>query len=371
LGRKKWDVIILDWGVRSYPALAKALKSEARRALKIVLTEKEHLKSSIEFWGSNVYSYLLKPINPSLFQLVWQNAKERVRLGQGVKELKKAQKRPGLAALEHQEALKELFFTHLKMQELDQEKTHFLARTCHELRTPLTALQGYIELLREGRAGEVNELQQQLLSHSLGTCKRLLSLANSLIDLGALHSGSSALRLEPNEIRECVLRAVSDVRREAAEKNLDLQVYPGEPIQPFRFDFDRMQQVFVNLLDNAVKFTPPGGRICVCCAPQFWEKRMVREIVCLSPERRQKAGNGNFNSVLVSVEDTGVGIQRDLLPDIFREYSRVENGCKSPNGFGLGLAIARQILLAHEGKLWAQSQPGAGSRFNVLIPLSL
>jgi signal transduction histidine kinase len=124
------------------------------------------------------------------------------------------------------------------------------------------------------------------------------------------------------------------------------------------------------LLDNAIKFTPDGGTIRLSAMPYFWERRTVRELIHNPQERRGTLRSNGFNSVRVVVSDTGVGVPAEFLHDIFEEYSRVSNDSATPRGFGLGLGIARRIILAHEGKIWAESQPGQGSTFTVLLPIT-
>jgi len=368
----QWDLIIVGDAVQSHPELANLIKKDRVPGLKIVLTERENLRSAFEFWGTKVYSYLLKPLGRELFQLLWQNAVERVELSRKVSRLRKQRDRQREGVFEQQEVLKDLFISHLKMQELNQEKTNFLARTSHELLSPLTALQGYLEVVAHGKAGAVNELQSRVLNSSLESCQRLIRLAKSLTDLVALDQDQSLtfLHLESGDIQECLLRARSELDGRIEAKGLLLTMETDSTIPRFKFDFDRMQQVFVNLMENACKYTSAGGSIHVRCAPYFWERRTVRELIHGGAERRRHSSPSGFNSVRVTVADTGIGIPAEFLHDIFEEYSRAANGNGSPRGFGLGLAVTRRIALAHQGKIWAESAPGQGSIFTVLIPLS-
>ena len=219
----------------------------------------------------------------------------------------------------------------------------------------------------------MNKLQSDVLNSSLDLCRRLQRLTISLTDIVALDRGSSTLHLDVSDINECLIRSVSELRELFEEKRLHLQVETDPAIPLFKFDRDRMSQVFVNLLENALKFTPTGGTIQVRTSAHFWERRTVREMVYTPQERRgyvPNVPNGNYNSIRISVEDTGPGIPAEFLQEIFEEYSRVANGNGSPRGFGLGLAIARRVALAHQGKIWAENKPEQGSRFTVLIPIT-
>ena len=367
-----WDLIIVGGAVQSHPELTNLIKKDRVQGLKIILTERENLHSAFEFWGTKVYSYLLKPLHRELFQLLWQNAVERVELSKRVSRLRKQRDRQRAGVFEQQEVLKDLFISHLKMQELNQEKNSFLARTSHELLSPLTALHGYLEVVAHGKAGAVNELQSRVLNSSLESCQRLIRLAKSLTDLVALDQdlSMSFLHLESGDIQECLLRARSELNGRIEANGLLLTMETDPAVPRFQFDFDRMQQVFVNLMENAAKYTPAGGSIHVRCASYFWERRTVREMIYGEAERRRHSSPSGFNSVRITVADTGVGIPAEFLHDIFEEYSRAANGNGSPRGFGLGLAVTRRIVLAHQGKIWAESAPGQGSTFTVLIPLS-
>jgi signal transduction histidine kinase len=365
-----WDLIVLDWSVRSSGALAKAIKRNSLQGLKIVLTEKENLDAAIEFWGAGIYRYLLKPINRELFQLVWQSSQERMALDRKLSRLEKERRKQRAKGQEQQEISKDLFVMHLKMQAMVQDKTNFLAMTSHELRTPLAALQGYLELLHGGKMGPLEGLQADVVARSLESSRRMLRLVNSLADLSALHGREKNLQLEQGDIRKCVARSVCDLKHAAEKRGVFLELACGVEMPLFRFDFDRMGQVATNLVENAIKFTPAGGTIRVRCEPYSWERRSVHEMIRgATRERRNATQASDANSVQIVVEDTGVGIPGEFLNEIFEEYLRAPNGNGS-KGLGLGLAVVRQIVAAHEGKIWAESQVGQGSVFTVLIPIS-
>ena len=365
-----WDLIVLDWNVGSSPGLARAIKRNDLQGLKIVLTEKKNLESAIDCWGAGIYRYLLKPINKELLQLVWQGFTERLALDRKLSRLEKAREKHRAKEQEHQELSKDLFAMHLKMQAMVQDKTNFLAMTSHELRTPLAALQGYLELLRAKKVGPLDGLQADVVERSLEASRRMLRLVNSLADLSALHGNEKNLQVEQGDMRTCVARAVSELKRSAEKKGVALELSCDAGMPRLRFDVDRMGQVIGNLVENAIKFTPAGGAIRVRCEPYFWERRTVREMIQGGlKERRAEEHTPDSNSVKIVVDDTGVGIPGEFLSDIFEEYMRAPSGNGS-RGFGLGLAVVRQIVAAHEGKIWAESQPGEGSAFTVLIPIA-
>lgn len=367
----RWDVVFFDGRVRNFPRLSDAVKKNQIEGLKVVLTDKEDLQENIDFWGPSIYTCLLKPVEAELLGLVWRNARERIQLSRKLSHSHNQRKKLRTLVQEHRDVEKDIFVSHLEIQELNQKKTSFLAQTAHELGTPLTALLGYLELLASQKAGPLGELQLQLLNRALGTCRRLSHLASSLMDLSALNGTKGQLRLMVDDIQECISETASELSQTIEKKGLALQVDTSPDIPRFRFDRDRMHQVFVNLLDNACKYSSSGDSIHVRCVPCFWERRSVPEAVDDSLERRKINGNGCFNSVRITVEDTGVGIASESMGGIFEEYTRETNSSGYHKGFGLGLAIARQIVLAHEGKIWAERNEGQGSIFTVLVPTSL
>ena len=368
---RRWDLLFFDDKVRTYPHLAEAIQGNQLDGLKIALIEKRDLRPATDFWGTGIYSYLLKPVERELLGMVWRNARERIQLRRKLSHLGNQHEKLRGIVLEHQETSKDIFVSHLEMQELHQKKTSFLVRTAHELGTPLTALQGYLELLANQKTGAVNEMQLQLLKRSLDSCRRLSQLACSLMDLSALDGIREHLQLEMGDIQQCISGAASDLSQTIERKGLDLKIHTVPGIPQFRFDPDRMHQVFANLLDNACKFTAPGGSIRVHWEPYFWERRTVQEIIEAPKERRGRLAPASCNSVRIVVDDTGVGISSESLQDIFEAYSRDTKGTGLAKGFGLGLAVARQIVLAHQGKIWAESKADEGSFLTVLIPTSL
>lgn len=290
-------------------------------------------------------------------------------LDRKLSRLEKERRKQRAKDQEQQELSKDLFVMHLKMQAMVQDKTNFLAMTSHELLTPLAELQGYLELLHGGKMGSLEGLQSDLVARSLESSRRMLRLVNSLADLSALHGHDKNLQLEQGDMRKCVARSVYDLKQAAEKRGVSLELACGLEMPRFRFDFDRMGQVVTNLAENAIKFTPAGGTIRVCCEPYFWERRSVQEMIHGTlRDRRNGTHPANANSIQIVVEDTGVGIPGEFLNDIFEEYSRAPNGNGS-RGFGLGLAVVRQIVAAHEGKIWAESRVGEGSSFAVLIPI--
>jgi signal transduction histidine kinase len=219
----------------------------------------------------------------------------------------------------------------------------FLADASHELRTPLAALRTFNELLRNGAAAEP-ATRAEFLESSRQQIERLDWLAANLLELSKLDSGLTALDLRPEDLRAVVENAVQQAEPAAREKALDLVVdLPAEPVRQ-RHDPQRMGQVLANLIGNAVKFTPPGGRVTVGL-------------------RRTPDG------AELRVADTGVGIQPSELPHVFERFYRgSQGGAARGGGSGLGLAIVRSIVEMHVGRVEIASTVGSGTEVVVTLP---
>jgi signal transduction histidine kinase len=256
-----------------------------------------------------------------------------------------------------------LLAAYLRLQEVNRQKTVFLASAAHELKTPLAVIKGYYDLLLTGSAGKLTDKQKDILEESKENCERLVRLVSMFLNYSALESGKLVLHLRENSLRDC-LEELAVRWQEAFQKKevrLETRVAPGLPI--FRFDYQKVQQAVANLLDNALKHTPAGGCVTLRAEPHFWERR-VAELTPVKERRRAYAPKAN--SVEVSVSDTGPGIAKEHHQEIFEDFVRVD---PNTTGMGLGLAIAKRLVQAHRGKIWVDSAPQCGSTFAFLMPL--
>ena len=256
-----------------------------------------------------------------------------------------------------------LLAAYLKLQEVNRQKTVFLASAAHELKTPLAVIKGYYDLLLAGSLGRLTDKQRDILEESKDSCERLVRLVSMFLNYSALESGKLVLQLRENDLRDC-LDDLSKRWSEAFQRKgvkLDVNIDPSIPT--FRFDYQKVQQVAANLLDNALKHTPAGGSVTLRAAPHFWERR----VAAMAPaEERRRFRLPRPNSVEVSVADSGPGIAAEHHQEIFEDFVRVD---RNTSGMGLGLAIAKRLIQAHRGKIWVESESRSGSRFTFLLPM--
>lgn len=266
---------------------------------------------------------------------------------------------------ERETTYRNLLAAYLRLQEATRQKTVFLASAAHELKTPLAVMKGYYDLLLTGSLGKLSSRQQDILRESKESCDRLVRLVAMFLNYSAIESGKLALQLRQNDLRDCIHDVVGRWQDafQRAQVHLEIQIHPDLILFPF--DYQKVQQCMVNLLDNALKNTPAGGRVTLAAEPYFWERRTSE--ASFASERRRRAVY-KPNSVLVSVSDTGGGIAPEFHQEIFEEFVRVN---PSSAGVGLGLAIAKRLIQAHRGKVWVDSELGRGSTFSLLLPLSV
>jgi two-component system phosphate regulon sensor histidine kinase PhoR len=228
-----------------------------------------------------------------------------------------------------------------RLRHLENMRTEFVANVSHELRTPLTSIKGFIETLLDGGL-ENMEATKRFLTIIYQETDRLNRLINDLLDLSRLESGETELKRARVFLAPLVEEVRQTLQTRLAEKNLSFSVELG-PTAVWA-DEDRIREVLVNLLDNAVKYTPDGGSIKVS---EVEHSDMQEFIIC----------------------DTGIGIPRESIPRLFERFYRVDKArSREMGGTGLGLSIVKHIIDRHEGKVWVQSEPGRGSCFHFMLP---
>ena len=256
-----------------------------------------------------------------------------------------------------------LLAAYLKLQEVNRQKTVFLASAAHELKTPLAVIKGYYDLMLAGSLGKLSDKQRDILEESKESCERLVRLVSMFLNYSALESGKLVLQLRDNDLRDCLEEVAKRWSEAFQRKGVKLEASFDPSIPNFRFDYQKVQQAAANLLDNALKHTPGGGVVALHAGPHFWERR-VSEVAPIQERRRFRLPRPN--SVEVSVTDSGAGIPAEHHQEIFEDFVRVD---RNTTGMGLGLAIAKRLIQAHRGKIWVESGPTGGSRFTFLLPM--
>lgn len=256
-----------------------------------------------------------------------------------------------------------LLAAYLKLQEVNRQKTVFLASAAHELKTPLAVIKGYYDLMLTGSLGRLTDKQRDILEESKDSCERLVRLVSMFLNYSALESGKLVLQLRENDLRDCLEELAKRWAEVFQRKGVKLDANIDPSIPMFRFDYQKVQQAAANLLDNSLKHTPAGGSVALRAAPHFWERR----VASVAPvEERRRFRLPRPNSVEVCVADTGPGIPAEYHQEIFEDFVRVD---RNTSGMGLGLAIAKRLIQAHRGKIWVESEPKAGSKFTFLLPM--
>jgi histidine kinase len=206
----------------------------------------------------------------------------------------------------------------------------------------------------------------QIIEDSLMNCARLQTFIEDFLTCTALDYGSVPVHFAIGHMALCLSEVYGQWVAQYQQKGIALLWRPDDPLVPFCFDWDKIQQVVSNLLANALKFTPTGGTVRLTAEPYQWERRSRQEPY---PARERRQGPAGPNTVRVSVTDTGPGIPPEHQQEIFSDFFRLPPAAGQPKGTGLGLAICSRLVQAHGGKIWAESQLGAGSAFSFVLPL--
>jgi PAS domain S-box-containing protein len=230
-----------------------------------------------------------------------------------------------------------------KLLEIDKMKSEFLSNVSHELRTPLQSIGGFTKLLLRGQVPD-KATQQEFMEIIDRESQYLGNLINSLLDMSRLESGRFEINKRFGPIRDTIVEAVSIFKGLVHDKEITLKQEIPDDLPEIDADSGRLRQVIINLVGNAVKFSDPGGEVTV------------------RAERRSQ-------EMLFQVSDHGIGIPAESMPHLFERFYRAEDKMVR-GGAGLGLFISKQIIEAHGGRIWADSQPGKGSTFSFILPLN-
>ena len=244
------------------------------------------------------------------------------------------------------ERTKELSVANERLQEHDRQRSQFFSVASHELRTPMTVIRSFADNMRDGVAGPVSEQQLTYLTRIGHNINRLTRIINQLLDWSRLSSQQDMLRLAPVSVDTTALLVADSLRTVAEEKSIALEIVHTDGLPPVQADHDKLEQIFWNLIGNAIKFTPPGGRITV----EFQQR--------------------TEGFIQTTVADTGCGIEPGNIAKLFREFSKVPSADPSAQGAQLGLFITKSLVIMHKGDIWVESTPGAGTRFYFTMPVA-
>ena len=260
----------------------------------------------------------------------------------------------------------ELLQTHARMKENAHRRTIALATAAHRLKTPLAIISGYIELLLNQKAGPLVARQQDILQESQENCDRLKRFIQDFLTYSALETGAVTLQIESGDLNLCLEEVYELWLPRFQKKGVALYLSPGYKFNPFLFDSFKIEEVVSNLLENALKFTPAAGSVWLSAELHFWDRRHRHEH--WGPNEKRHQADASPNSVRVTVSDTGPGIKPEFHSEIFDDFFRVPGASETSEGTGLGLAIARRLVQAHGGKIWVESELGAGSKISFILP---
>lgn len=233
------------------------------------------------------------------------------------------------------------------LQQLDQAKSEFVSIASHQLRTPMTGIKGYLSMLTDGDFGPMKVGHARILKSLLMESDRMIRLINLFLNVSKIEAGRFEIHAAPNDILLIIEHEMKEVEKMAKDKGLKLTFEkPSKPLPKLIFDADKMQDVLLNLMDNAIKYTKEGS---------------VRVHVEVGP-----------GEVVVKVTDTGVGIAKSQVGELFNKFVRGSGIARiHPDGSGLGLFIAKRIVEAHHGRIWVESEgEGKGSTFAFALPIA-
>lgn len=231
-----------------------------------------------------------------------------------------------------------------ELRRLETARRDLISNISHELRTPIASVKALAETLQEGAIDD-QAVAKEFLNRINTEADRLAQMVQELGELSRIESGEVSLKVEPVDLGEAVNRITERLRTQADKSGLGLILDIPSTLPLALADEERVEQVLVNLVDNAIKFTPPGGKVTLSAKVED-------------------------DSILISVADTGVGISADDLPRVFERFYKADKA-RAGGGTGLGLAIAKHIVEAHGGKIWAESIEGKGSTFTFTLPMAV
>jgi len=317
--KNKPDLVLIDLkmpGISGMEVLEK-IKEIDPNIIPVVITGYSTVESAVEAMKRGAYDFLPKPFSPEELRIIIRRGLERRKLILETESLQKEKK-------------------------LIEE--NFITMVSHQLRSPLVAIQQYFEVILAGMVGEVQEKPKEMILRSRSRLEGLLNLINDWLDVARLDSGQIVDSIEPLSLKKVIKKIIEDMRPLTQDDNISLELGSCSENDLVQGDKETLEQVFSNLITNAIRYNKPKGRVIIT----------IKE---------------NKDFISAEVKDTGIGITKEQLPFIFDQFYRVKRGEDHKiKGTGLGLSIAKKIVDAHGGSIKASSELGKGSRFTVLLP---
>ena len=328
----------------------------------LFLVERRQIRSLLDKLPLEPIGLLLKPVSKSTLAAFLEQAVARCAAWDGARQTECR----GVGA-DRDDMLQYLLQADLRLQEYDHDRTNFLARALHDFRAPLTALSGYCGLLLEGLLGPLTAEQKEVIRRLEQSGKRLGRMSSSMYALTMGRQVRQPLKLREYPIEDPIQQAIYELSGVTRGKDISISVDLRPALCPLFFEPTQFEQLLINLLDNACRFTPRHGSIEIVGGPSFWERRSC-SANGVSVERRRRHSD-EPNMYRVDITDSGPGIPESFLPLIFEEYTSY-SGPDDRSGGGLGLAICRTIVQSHQGSIWATCGK-AGVTFSFVFPLRL
>jgi len=315
----KPDLVLIDLkmpGISGMDVLEK-IKEIDPNIISVVITGYSTVESAVEAMKKGAYDFLPKPFTPEELRIIISRGLERRKLILETESLRKEKK-------------------------LIEE--NFITMVTHQLRSPLVAIQQFFEVILGGMVGEVQEKQKEMITRSRNRLEGLLNLINDWLDVARLSGGQIVDKLKRLSLKKVIKKLIEDTQPLAQKNDVSLEFGPSSENDLVQGDEETLEQVFSNLITNAIRYNKPKGKVVIT----------IKE---------------NKDFISAEVKDTGIGIAKEHLPFIFDQFYRVKRGEDHKiKGTGLGLSIAKKIVDAHGGSIKASSELGKGSSFTVLLP---